>query len=115
MFKNAPTFLKKKDIGYMFTTNFLLIEQIYEEFAPCFTKRVRKVHALIFWQWIIILILNKIGVKYCVFPTKQYDICDYSPKYSMSGGLTHDRIIINLFMNITEKKGCHWIIIFVPK
>ena len=41
----------------------------------------------------------------CVFPTKQNDICYYNIQYFVSDGLMLDDIIMNLFMNTTEKHG----------
>ena len=45
----------------------------------------------------------KLCPKDCIFPIKQEDICDNNPWYFMSSDLILDKIIMNLFSDISKQ------------
>ena len=88
----------------MFTANYLSSEHRYRELDTCFNKpKGKKSSCSPFLTMNSYPNLKKIGVKDCVFTTKQDDICYYNHQCFMPGGLMLDEIIMNLFINTVEK------------
>ena len=88
-----------KGIGYMFMTNCSPLNQWFRKIVACYNKQ--KGGKLTFSMFDNEVLSSskqlKIGPKYCVFPIKHEDMCNYNPKCFMSGGLMLEDIIINIF------------------
>ena len=90
----------------MFNTNFLSIEQIYEDLATCFNLQTGSDYTFPIFdnEFLSSSKPIKIGVKDFVFPTKQDHRCDYNSKCFMYVGLILDDIVMNFFNDTTEKQ-----------